>query len=87
VSGWRWSIAWATAAGAIVGVGVRYLLPPTLQLIIGIPAILAAFGAVLWTKGFGPEDRELFRLRKKDVAELRAAEAAQARDQVTDDIV
>jgi hypothetical protein len=42
---------------------------------------------VLWTKGFGPEDRELFRLRKKDVAELRAAEAAQARDQVTDDIV
>ena len=88
VSGWRWSIAWATAAGAVVGVGVRYALPPTLQLIIGIPAILGAFGAVLWTKGFGPEDRELFRLRKHEVAELREAEAAaEARDQVGDDIV
>ena len=47
-----------------------------------------AFGAVLWTKGFGPEDRELFRLRKSEVQELREAEdAALARDQVEDDIV
>ena len=58
------------------------------QLIIGIPAILGAFGAVLWIKGFGPDDRELFRLRKDDVRELREAEAAaEARDQVEDDIV
>jgi hypothetical protein len=43
---------------------------------------------VLWTKGFGPEDRELFRMRKSQVRELRAAEdAALARDQVADDIV
>jgi len=41
---------------------------------------MLAFFAVLWTKGFGPEDRELFRLRKHDVSNLRAAEAAQARD-------
>src|SRR4051812_14157610 len=27
VSGWRWSIAWATAAGAVVGAGTRFLLP------------------------------------------------------------
>jgi hypothetical protein len=87
VSGWRWDLAWATAAGVVVGAGVRFLLPETLQLILGVPAILIAFGAILWTKGFGPEDRELFRMRKKDVAELRAAEAAQARDQVQDDIV
>jgi hypothetical protein len=88
VSGWRWDLAWATAAGAIAGVGVRYLLPQPLQLIIGVPAIMAAFGAVLWTKGFGPEDRELFKLRKHEVRELRAAEeAAEARDQVRDDIV
>jgi hypothetical protein len=87
VSGWRWDLAWATTAGAIVGAGVRFLLPQTLQLIVGVPLILGAFGAVLWTKGFGPEDRELFRLRKKDVQELRDAEAAQARDQVHDDIV
>ena len=41
-----------------------------------MPAILVAFGAVLWTKGFGPEDRELFRLRKDEVQELRDAEDA-----------
>jgi O-antigen/teichoic acid export membrane protein len=84
VSGWRFSVAWAAAAGAAVGVPVRLFLPPTLQLIVGVPAILGAFGAVLWTKGFGPEDRELFRMNKEDVAELREAEA---RDQVADDVV
>ena len=88
VSGWRWSIAWAAAAGVAVGAPARLLLPPLLQLIVGVPAILAAFGAVLWTKGFGPEDRELFRLRKHEVQELRDAEdAALARDQVGDSIV
>jgi len=88
VSGWRWDLAWATAAGAVVGAAVRWLLPQSLQLIIGVPAILGSFGAVLWTKGFGPEDRALFRLKKGDVRELREAEdAAQARDQIQDDIV
>jgi O-antigen/teichoic acid export membrane protein len=84
VSGWRWDLAWAAAAGVIVGAGVRLFLPETWQLIIGVPAILGAFGAVLWTKGFGPEDRELFRMGKADVQELREAEA---RDQIEDDIV
>jgi O-antigen/teichoic acid export membrane protein len=88
VSGWRWSIAWSAAAGIAVGVPVRLFLPPLLQLVIGIPAILGAFGAVLWTRGFGPEDRELFRMNKQDVRDLREAEeAAEARDQVEDSIV
>jgi O-antigen/teichoic acid export membrane protein len=88
VSGWRWDIGWATAAGIVAGVLVRVLVPETWQLIVGLPAILGAFFAVLWTKGFGPEDRELFRLKKSDVKELREAEeAAAARDQVSDDIV
>jgi len=87
VSGWRWDLVWATSAGALVGVGVHYL-PQILQLVIGVPAILGAFGAVLWTKGFGPEDRELFRMKKSEVHELREAEAAaEARDQVEDNIV
>ena len=30
------------------------LLPEWAELLFGIPAILVAFGAVLWTKGFGP---------------------------------
>jgi O-antigen/teichoic acid export membrane protein len=88
VSGWRWDLAWATASGVVVGVAVRWLLPETLQLILGIPAILGAFGAILWTKGFGPEDRELFRMNKSDVRELREAEdAALARDQIEDNII
>jgi hypothetical protein len=88
VSGWRWDLAWATAAGLIVGAGVHYVLPQALQLVLGVPAIMVAFFAVLWIKGFGPEDRELFRLRKHEVKELREAEdAAQARDQVSDDII
>ena len=88
VSGWRWDLAWATGAGIVVGALVRLLLPQTWQLFIGVPAILVAFGAILWTKGFGPEDRELFRMRKSEVSELRdAEEAALARDQTADDIV
>jgi O-antigen/teichoic acid export membrane protein len=88
VSGWRWDLAWATSAGVVAGAAVRYFLPETLQLIFGVPLIMIAFFAVLWTKGFGPEDRELFRLRKDEVQELREAEdAALARDQVADDII
>jgi O-antigen/teichoic acid export membrane protein len=88
VSGWRWDIAWAAAAAIVVGAGVRYLLPQTWELVIGVPAILATFFSVLWTKGFGPEDRELFRMKGSEVRDLRAAEeAAEARDQIRDDIV
>jgi O-antigen/teichoic acid export membrane protein len=88
VSGWRWDLIWSTLAGVVVGVAVRYFLNGILQLIIGVPAIMLAFGAVLWTKGFGPEDRELFKLRKSEVQDLRNAEAAaEARDQVEDDLV
>ena len=88
VSGWRWDLAWATAAGVVVGAGVRWLLPETWQLVVGVPAILVAFFSILWIKGFGPEDRELFRLRKDEVKELREAEeAAEARDQIEDSVV
>jgi O-antigen/teichoic acid export membrane protein len=69
VSGWRWPLVWAAAAAVIVG-ELAILLPEWAELIFGIPAILAAFGAVLWVKGFGPEDRELFRMKKADIEEL-----------------
>lgn len=69
VSGWRWSLIWAAAAACVVGyVAVR--LPEWAEVLIGIPAILAAFGAVLWFKGFGPEDRELFKMRKSEIEEM-----------------
>jgi hypothetical protein len=88
VSGWRWDLVWATASGVLMGAAVRLWLPQTLQLIVGVPAILVAFFAVLWTKGFKAEDRELFTMRKDDVRELREAEeAAMARDQIGDDVI
>jgi hypothetical protein len=76
VAGWRWTLVWAAAAAAVVGY-VCTLLPPELEwleLIGGIPAILFAFGLVIWTKGFGPEDRELFRMKKEDIEELEDLE-------------
>jgi O-antigen/teichoic acid export membrane protein len=88
VGAWRWELAWATASGVVAGAFVRFVIPEGWQLVLGVPLILVAFFAVLWTKGFTPEDRELFRLRKSEVQELRAAEeAALARDQIQDSIV
>jgi hypothetical protein len=69
VSGWRWPLVWAAGAAVVVG-QVAILMPEWAELVFGIPVILVAFGAVLWTKGFGPEDRELFRMSKRDIAEL-----------------
>jgi O-antigen/teichoic acid export membrane protein len=72
VSGWRWTLIWASSAAVAVG-WLFTLLPHSLEwleLAAGIPAILAAFGLVIWTKGFGPEDRELFRMRKDEIEEL-----------------
>jgi O-antigen/teichoic acid export membrane protein len=75
VSGWRWPLLWAAAAGIVVG-QIAVLLPEWLELALGIPAIMAAFGAVIWIKGFGPEDRELFRMRKADVGAAGGLEPA-----------
>ena len=69
VSGWRWPLIWAAGAATIVGQLV-ILLPEWAEILFGIPAILAAFGAVMWVKGFGHEDRELFRMTKDDIEEL-----------------
>src|SRR5205085_7133464 len=70
VNGWRWPLVWAAAAGIAAGY-LFTMLPEWMELLFGIPAILLAFGAVLWTKGFGPQDRELFRMKKADIEELR----------------
>ncbi len=70
VQGWRWSLIWAAAAGLLTG-ELATFLPEWAELIFGIPATLIAFGAVLWIKGFGAEDRELFRMSKNDIEEMR----------------
>ena len=59
VNNWRWALIWAVAAGIAVGQLV-ILLPEWAELAIGIPAILGVYGWVIWTRGFGPEDRVLF---------------------------
>ena len=69
VSGWRWPLIWAAAVAAGVGeLAIR--VPEWAELLFGIPAILLSFGYVLWTRGFGPEDRELFKMRKEDIEEM-----------------
>ncbi len=62
---WRAPLLLAGLMGAVVGMAFT-MLPHSLEwveLLFGIPAILAAYCAVIWTVGFGPEDRALFRKR------------------------
>ena len=60
VNNWRWSLLWAAAAAIVLG-QLLILLPEWAELVIGVPAIMGIYGWVIWTKGFGPEDRVLFR--------------------------
>ena len=61
INNWRWPLVWAAAPAVVVGWATQRLLPHWASLAIGIPAILLAYGFVIWHKGFGPEDRVLFR--------------------------
>jgi O-antigen/teichoic acid export membrane protein len=63
ISIWRWPIMLAVAAATIIGIAVTYL-PEWAELGLGIPLILGAYGWIIWTWGFGPEDRTLFRKKK-----------------------
>ncbi len=72
VQGWRWPLIWAAAAAGLVGMLFTWL-PSSLEwveLAVGIPAILATFGAIVWKRGFTREDRALFRMREGEEATL-----------------
>jgi O-antigen/teichoic acid export membrane protein len=60
VSNWRWPLVYAAAAAVVVGMAAK-LLPEWAELLIGVPAIAGVYGYVIWRRGFGPEDRVLFR--------------------------
>ncbi|MBY0393859.1 MAG: hypothetical protein K2Q27_11410, partial [Novosphingobium sp.] len=60
ISNWRWPLIWAAAPAVVVGFAAK-LTPEWVELAFGIPAILGVYGAVIWRRGFGPEDRILFR--------------------------
>lgn len=59
----RWALIWAVAAAAIAGY-IATQMPEWMELVIGIPVILTLYARVIWTRGFGPADRVLFRRQK-----------------------
>jgi O-antigen/teichoic acid export membrane protein len=77
VSGWRWPLIWAAVVATVIG-QLAILVPEWAELLFGIPAILLSFGYVLWTRGFGPEDRELFKMSKSDIEEMSLPAPAQS---------
>lgn len=56
VSVWRWPLVWASVAAATTG-SIAIRLPEWAELTFGIPAILLAYGVVIWRWGFAEEDR------------------------------
>jgi O-antigen/teichoic acid export membrane protein len=64
LTSWRWALVWAMAPAVAVGF-LATLLPEWLELLLGVPAILGVYGYVIWKRGFGPEDRVLFRKTAK----------------------
>lgn len=60
VSVWRWALPIAGAVAVLVG-QIIIRLPEWAELAVGIPAILIAYGWVIWRYGFGEDDRVLFR--------------------------
>ncbi|WP_336987042.1 lipopolysaccharide biosynthesis protein [Altererythrobacter aquiaggeris] len=71
VNNWRWALVYAAAPAVVVGYLATYL-PEWAELLFGIPAILGVYGWVIWRRGFGPEDRVLFR---KSVVEAEPEES------------
>ncbi|MDE2595821.1 MAG: oligosaccharide flippase family protein [Sphingomonadales bacterium] len=61
VNNWRWPLLWAAAPAIMVGWLATRFLPEWAELLLGIPAILGIYCWIIWHKGFGPEDRVLFR--------------------------
>lgn len=71
VNSLRWALVWATAGAAVLGWGATQL-PEWAELLVGVPVILGIYGWLIWTRGFGPADRALF----KKHPEPATAEAA-----------
>ncbi len=61
INNWRWPLVWAAIPAGLVGWAATHYLPEWAELSLGIPAILLTYGYIIWTRGFGPEDRVLFR--------------------------
>ena len=60
VSVWRWPLVWASATAALVG-WVATKGPEWSELMFGVPAVVLTYSVIIWKRGFGAEDRALFR--------------------------
>lgn len=61
INNWRWELVWAAVPAVLIGWAATRFLPEWAELAFGIPAIMGAYCWVIWARGFGPEDRLLFR--------------------------
>nr|WP_143736762.1 lipopolysaccharide biosynthesis protein [Erythrobacter dokdonensis] len=60
VSNWRWPLVYAAGAAVVVGYAFTFL-PEWIELVVGIPAVLATYALVIWRRGFDEGDKVLFR--------------------------
>ena len=60
VSNWRWALVPAASAAVVVGY-VGTMLPEWMELVLGIPAVLGTYAWIIWKRGFGEDDKVLFR--------------------------
>nr|WP_066559066.1 lipopolysaccharide biosynthesis protein [Croceicoccus bisphenolivorans] len=75
INNFRWPLVWAVAPAVAVGWAFTWV-PEWIELAIGMPAILLTYGFVIWKRGFGPEDRVLFRKAKGDKDEVLPQDGA-----------
>ena len=69
VNNFRWALVYAAAPAVLVGWLFTTFLPEWAELVFGVAAILVTYGAVIWFRGFGPEDRVLFSSRVRKAAD------------------
>jgi O-antigen/teichoic acid export membrane protein len=60
VSNWRWPLVYAAAATVVVGELFTWL-PEWIELLFGIPAMLATYALLIWRRAFDESDKILFR--------------------------
>jgi hypothetical protein len=60
VSNWRWALVYAAAPAVVVGYAFTWT-PEWMELVIGVPAVLATYALVIWRRGFDDGDKVLFR--------------------------
>jgi hypothetical protein len=61
INNWRWPLVGAGIVAGGVGLAIVRFLPEWMHILPGIPLILGIYGWIIWHKGFGPDDRVLFR--------------------------